>query len=238
VKSAFAALQEMASGRSWPIVALSAVAWALVVGFDHSVLIPGLCLSGATADWIGNSSFVADASINASAGEAFSWLVMLLAMMTPLIWQPLAHVWDRSLTERRMRAILLFLGGYLGVWMAVMAVLALLAVALRLVAGSEVMAFVIAVGVAILWQTMPVKARFLRRCHALRPLPAFGLSADFASVCFGTEIARACVVACWAIMLVPLASDVAHIPMMGIAAVLMLAERYSGPLSLRFPARA
>ena len=25
-------------------------------------------------------------------------------MMTPLLWQPLAHVWDRSLVGRRVRA--------------------------------------------------------------------------------------------------------------------------------------
>ena len=204
MRLAFAALKAMASGRSWPIVAISAVAWVLVIGSDQSVLVPNLCLSNSTADWTGSPWFEAVVSMNASTGQAVSWFVMLLAMMTPLIWQPLVHVWDRSLAKRRAQAILLFLGGYLGVWMIIMALLAFLAVALRRVAGSETVAFVIAVGSAILWQMTPIKMRFLRRCHVLRPLPAFGLYADFASFRFGAEIARSCIIACWAIMLVPL----------------------------------
>jgi predicted metal-binding membrane protein len=235
---AFAALKEMALGRSWPIIALSAVGWALVIGFDQSVLVPGLCVSGATAGWTGSPSFEAAVAVNASSALAFSWLVMLLAMMLPLIWQPLLHVWDRSLAERRGRATLLFLAGYFGVWMLVMTILELLAVALRLAAGSELGAFLVAIGAAIAWQVMPVKARYLRGCHVLRPLPAFGLRADFASFRFGGEIGRSCMVACWAIMLVPLAGVGAHIPLMGMAALLMLCERYSAPRAVGLPARA
>ena len=235
---AFAALKEMAFGRSWPIVALSAVGWALVIGFDQSILVPGLCVPGSTTGWMGGSSFEAAVSANASTALAVSWFVMLLAMMMPLIWQPLDHVWDRSLAERRGRATLLFVVGYFGVWMLVMAILELLAVALRLAAGSEIGAFAAAVGVAIVWQMMPVKARYLRRCHVLRPLPAFGLRADFASFRFGVEIGRSCIVACWAIMLVPLTGEGAHIPLMGMAALLMLSERYAAPRAIGLPALA
>lgn len=227
MRVAFAALREMASGRSWPIAAFSAAAWVLVVGLDHSILTPNICSSSSTADWIGGSAFAALVSINASARQALSWFVMLLAMMTPLIWQPLAHVWDRSLAERRVRAVLLFLGGYLGVWMIAMAILALISVALRLAAGSAIVAFTITIGFAVFWQMTPVKARFLKRCHVLRPLPAFNLYADIASFRYGMEIACACIVTCWAIMLLPLTSDAAHIPIMGTAELLMLSERYS-----------
>jgi predicted metal-binding membrane protein len=149
-------------------------------------------------------------------------------MMTPLLWQPLAHVWDRSLAERRVRAVLLFLGGYFGVWMLAMAVLALAALALRIAAGSAAIAFAIAAAVALLWQITPAKALFLNRCHALRPLPAFGLAADIGSFRYGIQIAAPCVAACWAIMLLPLTSDAAHIVIMAMTAVLMLSERYSG----------
>jgi predicted metal-binding membrane protein len=223
---AFAVLREMASGRAWPIIAFSSAAWALVIGLDHSVLVPSLCSPNSTANWIGSSAFVAVISINDLAAQTFSWFVMLLAMMTPLIWQQLTHVWDRSLAERRVRAVLLFLGGYFGVWMIAMAILALLVVALRLAAASGIVAFVIGLGLFVLWQMTPIKARFLKRCHRLRPLPAFGLSADLASFRYGVEISGSCVVTCWAIMLLPFTSDVAHIPMMGTATLLMLSERY------------
>ena len=152
---------------------------------------------------------------------------MLLAMMTPLVWLPLTHVWDRSLAERRVRAVLLFLCGYLGAWMVAMAILTFLAVALRLVAGSAVAAFAIAAGIALLWQMTPVKARFLKRCHAVRSLPAFGFSAEVASIRYGTEVGGSCIATCWAIMLLPLTVDAGHAPIMAATALLMLSERYS-----------
>lgn len=234
MRVAFAVMREIVSGRSWPILASSAVGWAFVVGIDHSILVPALCAPTATADWIGASTFVAVISINAPA-QVLSWFAMLLAMMTPLAWRPLTHVWDRSLAERRARAILLFLFGYLGVWMVAMAILTLLAVALRLAAGGAIAAFAIAAGVAVLWEMTPIKARFLKRCHAVRPLPAFGLSAEVASIRYGAEIARSCIVTCWAIMLLPLTITAGHVPIMAATALLILSERYSDKRYLRLP---
>jgi predicted metal-binding membrane protein len=238
MRTAFAALWEMASGRAWPIVALSAAAWLAAIGLDHSVLVPTLC--AADAGWRGASTLAATVSVNAWTGQALSWFVMLLAMMTPLLWQPLAHVWDRSLAERRVRAVLLFLGGYFGTWMPAMAVLTLAAVALRIAVGSAAIAFAIAAGVAVLWQMMPAKAAFLNRCHALRPLPAFGLAADAGSFRYGVQVAAPCIGTCWAMMLLPLASDAAHIAVMAMTALWMLSERYSGtrPFDLFAWARA
>jgi predicted metal-binding membrane protein len=228
MRTAFAVLREMASGRAWPIVALSAAAWVLVIALDHSVLVPYLCSPNATPVWTGLAAFVAAVSVNAPGSQALSWFVMLLAMMTPLLWQPLAHVWDRSLAERRARAVLLFLGSYFGVWMLAMAVLALAAVGLRIVAGSAAIAFAVAAVAAVLWQMTPAKTRFLNRCHALRPLPAFGLAADIGSLRYGLQVAAPCVGTCWAMMLLPLTGDTAHIVVMAMTALWMLSERYSG----------
>ncbi len=228
MRTAFAALREMASGRAWPIVALSAAGWVLVIGLDHTILVPLLCSPNATAGWTGASALAATVSVNAWAGQALSWFVMLLAMMTPLLWQSLVHVWDRSLAERRVRAVLLFLGGYFGVWMPAMAVLTLAAVALGIAAGSAAIAFAIAAGVAVLWQVTPAKAVFLNRCHALRPLPAFGRAADIGSFRYGVQIAAPCIGTCWALMLLPLTGDAAHIAVMAMTTLLMLSERYSG----------
>jgi predicted metal-binding membrane protein len=233
MRTAFAALREMASGRAWPIVALSAAAWVLAIVLDHSVLVPYLCSPNSPV-WAGLAAFIAAISVNAPGGQALSWFVMLLAMMTPLLWQPLAHVWDRSLAERRGRAVLLFLGSYFGVWMLAMAVLALAALGLRIVAGSAAMTFAIAAVAAVLWQMTPAKARFLNRCHALRPLPAFGLAADIGSLRYGLQVAAPCIGTCWAMMLLPLTGDTAHIAVMAMTALWMLSERYSGrrPLNL------
>jgi predicted metal-binding membrane protein len=234
MRVAVAVAREMMSGGSWPILACSAAGWVSVVGLDHSILVPTLCAPTAAADWTGASTVAVVIAINAQA-QIVSCFAMLLAMMTPLVWLPLAHVWDRSLAERRLRAGLLFLCGFLGVWMVAMTILTFLAVALRLVAGSAIVALAISAGIAFLWQLTPVKARFLKRCHAVRPLPAFGLSAEIASVRYGMEIGRSCVVTCWALMLLPLTIDVGHVLTMAATALLMISERYSDRGYLRLP---
>jgi len=44
------------------------------------------------------------------------WLLMLAAMMPPLVAGPLGHVQERSFARRRLRAMSLFVIGYLAVW--------------------------------------------------------------------------------------------------------------------------
>ncbi|MFM6056361.1 MAG: DUF2182 domain-containing protein, partial [Sphaerospermopsis kisseleviana] len=44
------------------------------------------------------------------------WLVMLVAMMSPALAQPIRHLWGRSLIRRRWIAIVLFLFGYISIW--------------------------------------------------------------------------------------------------------------------------
>ena len=231
MRRAFAALREMTLGPSWPIAALSALAWSLVGLFDSALLMPGLCSSHWTA---GTGSLAVAIWTNATVAQAVSWLVMLLAMMTPLIWLPLAHVWRHSLYARRGRAVALFVAGYFGVWLIAMAGLTLLAIALRIAAGSASAAFAVAACGAALWQLTPIKLASLRRCHAAEPLPAFGLAAEFASLRFGAAIGGACVVSCWLLMLLPLTSDVAHIALMAAVAAIMLVERYAWPAKPAF----
>ena len=156
-------------------------------------------------------------------------MIALSAAMTPLLWQPLTHVWDRSLSDRRLRAVLLFLSGYFVVRMMAIAVLAFCSIALRIATGGALAAFAAALGMALLWQGTSAKARFLKRCHAFRPLPAFGLAADLGSFRFGAAVSRPCIVACWALMLLPLTSTVAHVPLMVATAAAMLSERYAQP---------
>lgn len=225
MRTALAALRAMALGPAWPILALSVVAWAFVIASDNALLVPSLCAAHPT----GTSSFVVAIATNATAAQGLFWLAMLLAMMTPLLWLPLIHVWQRSLAERRIRAVALFLFGYMTPWLAATAILTCLAIGLRLATASALAAFAIALAAAVLWQATPVRAQCLRRCHDLEPLPAFGLAADWASLRFGAHVASFCIAACWALMLLPLTADVAHVPLMAAVAFVMLVERYTEP---------
>jgi predicted metal-binding membrane protein len=224
---AFLALREIACGRFWPMLAASLAGWALATGLDHTILLPILCTPD--GHWTGGSTLVAAISVNDWVKQALSWFAMLLAMMTPVIWQPLSHLWSRSLAQRRWRAATLFCCGYFTVWMAAVAILTLGAVGLRVLSGGPLQSFAIAGIIALLWQATALKLKFRRRCHVLPPLPAFGWGAEAASLRFGAQIGGACVGTCWAIMLVPLTAEAAHTPLMLVAAVLMLAERYSEP---------
>ena len=49
---------------------------------------------------------------------AADWALMFAAMMPPLVIAPLRHIRDRSFAKRRARAMLLFVAGYAGVWLA------------------------------------------------------------------------------------------------------------------------
>src|ERR1043165_3194654 len=129
MRLAFLALREIACGRFWPILAASFAGWALAGGLDHTILLPILCAPDGR--WAGGSTLAAAISINDWARQALSWFAMLLAMMTPLIWQPVCHLRSRSLARRRWRAAALFCCGYFTVWMAAVATLTFAAIGLR-----------------------------------------------------------------------------------------------------------
>lgn len=227
MRPAFAALRGMASGRGWPIVAVASAAWVMVIAVDHSVLTADFCLTSAVYWPADVSALLAATAINASPLLVQSWVTMLLAMMMPLLYQPLFHVWDNSLTQRRVRAIVLFLAGYFVVWLVAMAVLALFAAVLRVATGGAVASFLVAVGIATSWQMTKLKTVALTRCHRITPLLAFGFAAELASLRYGVHIAGYCVGTCWGIMLLPLAGGTAHLAIMAASSLWMLSERYS-----------
>lgn len=152
------------------------------------------------------------------ASGASGWFVMVVAMMFPVLVDPLCHVYVRSFAERRMRAMALFSLGYCAVWVAAGVVLTALAF---VPAG-------VAVVVAGIWQCSPVKQRCLNRCHAHRELAAFGMAADRDSFWFGVSHGAWCVGSCWALMLVPLLVQ-AHLSVMAVVTVLIFCERLEVP---------
>jgi predicted metal-binding membrane protein len=173
--------------------------------------------------------------LNPPAGLAWPWLTMLLAMMPPLLARPVAHLWERSLARRRLRAIALFAAGYVAVWMLAGIVLMMAAIALKTLVGAAFLpAPAVAVAIALLWQATPVKQACLNRCHRLPRLSAFGLAADRDCLRYGLVAAFWCVGTCWALMLVPLVADQAHAAVMAVSAVVLLAERAAPARPLRW----
>jgi predicted metal-binding membrane protein len=221
-----------------PMLAAAAGLAASLV-FDVHVYLPLLCGTAADglsfADIVDRVAFLV--AINRPADLALAWLAMLVAMMTPLIALPLAHVRDSSLARRRWRAAAGFLTGYFGCWFVAGIPLLAAALALRWLVGSTAVAVLAAILLALLWSASPFQQAAQNRAHRLRRIGLFGLAADRDCIAFGAILGCWCVASCWAWMLVPLFVPYGHgVAMLAVAAIVM-AERLRGPgpVRWRFP---
>ncbi len=167
-----------------------------------------------------------------------SWLVMCLAMMPPLLARPVGCLFDSPVITRRWRALALFVAAYAAVWMLAGLVLLALAVWLTAVAAGARLPVLLLIGsVALAWQATPLRRAALAGCNAA-PLPApAGAAADLEHLRHGLSTGFACVGACWALMLLPLAEHRAGCLSMALVAAFLLLERqvHGGPGGWRLP---
>jgi predicted metal-binding membrane protein len=128
--------------------------------------------------------------------------------------------------------MILFVAGYVAIWMAAGALLLSLMFAVRLVADGSSLAAAIIAAIAVVWQCSPVKQRCLNRGHAHPELAATGSAADVAVLRFGLTHGVWCVGSCWALMLMPLLFSGAHLLAMAAVSLWLVAERIESPLPL------
>ena len=130
--------------------------------------------------------------------------------------------------------------GYTAVWRAGGLILTLLALALKLAAGSSI-GLLLAVAGAAVWQASPAKQACLNRRHHQPPLAAFGRAADLDALKFGLANGLWCVGACWALMVVPLMATRGHLLAMAACGTSLIAEHLERPAPLacrwRWPAK-
>lgn len=165
----------------WWSLGLSAAAWTLVVASSHEMHVHQ---HGAVISW---------------AAGTEQWTLMTVAMMFPLLIEPVRITAARSFWHRRNRAIAGFLLGYLGSWI----VPGLIAsAAVTLLRGRLPTAWLAASGfmLASLWQFTRWKRLGLRLCHQTRPLAPIGWRADRDCILYGAMIARACMLSCGGLM--------------------------------------
>jgi predicted metal-binding membrane protein len=217
----------LANGRFPQLLAVSLLGWIALAGFEQSLMLPGLC-SAAAGSWLdqGGRGIEAALAVNPPPTLIVSWLTMLLAMMPPLLQQPVAHLWDRSFACRRPRAIAMFVVGYGAIWMAAGLSLLIAAIIVGVIGKAVALpAAIVAVAVALAWQSTPLKQICLNRCHRLPRLSAFGIAADRDCLRYGVGNGVWCVGTCWALMLIPLVANGMHVAIMATVAVLTFAER-------------
>lgn len=223
-----AALRETFEGQYWPLAVLCGSAWLVLFAFDTNLGVPAVCSDGSLL-FAASASIAAMEPVSSAWGLPLAWLLMIAAMMSPLLQPAVAHVWERTLSDRRWRGVWLFAIGYLFAWAPTLVLSGALGVALRSALTSTWNSVLFACGLAVAWHGTAMKLDLLNRCHVMLPLPAFGISAEFARFRFGLSMGGRCVGTCWALMTVPMTLDAGHLLCMLGAAALMLNERFQSP---------
>jgi predicted metal-binding membrane protein len=178
------------------------------------------------------------ASEIAPLGQAVNWALMLVAMMTPALIEPIVYVASRSFRRRRWRSVAIFLVGYLAIWVIEggVSVVVLSGSAWSSLPWQVTVAATLVIAVA--WQCSPVKQRCLNGCHAQPALAAFGTAADRSAFEYGITHGLWCVGSCWALMLVPTVLPLGHLAAMVGVGALIVAERLERPAPARWELRS
>jgi hypothetical protein len=146
------------------------------------------------------------------AAEAQHWLWMVVAMMFPLLGDPLRTVHFRSFPNRRVIAAASFLLGYTLVWaLAGVPVVWLRAQAWTHHLQLAALAFAFGAG----WVCTRFHRWGQRACHAKRALSAWGWRAQRDAAAYGVRVGMACVVTCWPLMLACTLTGHALVAMLG-----------------------
>ena len=218
--------REVAKVRT-PVLIVSAVTWALLLAGPGG---GGTSTHHAAghAGAMPSSSLHMHPAIDPPAALAAGWVLMLVAMMSPVLIWPVSHIRLRSFAHRRARAITLFVAAYAATWIALGGMLVAVALTVMPTAPQSYLPAAGAAVIAFVWQCSPIKQRCLNRCHAYPELAAFGAAADIDALRFGTTHGIWCAGSCWALMLVPMLVPSGHLVAMAAAAVLVFSERLEG----------
>jgi predicted metal-binding membrane protein len=178
----------------WPVAMLTLLSWVLLIAW-------ALWPEANTGAHAGHGT---NDHARHSFGTAFAaWGVMSAAMMLPVTLPAVRFLAFNSVRARRIRAMTLYVAGYLAVWLAFGAIALATERALTgYFAEEQHLLLAGALIGASLWQLSSIKRRALLRCHATVPLPPFGLRADVASARFATVHGWRCLQSCWTLMLV------------------------------------
>jgi predicted metal-binding membrane protein len=207
------------SGIRNGILIASAASWAVLLAMPTNLHALGH----------GPSSFRMILAMGLPTALAKDWLLMAVAMMSPVLFLPLCHVRLRSFAHRRWRASALFVVSYFGVWMVVGSVLLAGELGCKLFISQAYAPAAAVLLIALVWQCSPVKQRCLNRCHSHTELSAHGVAADLDAFRFGATHGLWCSGSCWALMLLPMLLPGEHIAVTAIVTALIFSERLERP---------
>ena len=119
-----------------PVLLISAVTWILLLVEPVSMRVFAHCPVTSSGAMRLPASWQMLMTMNPLASLAAGWVLMLVAMMSPVLIPPVRHIRLRSFAHRRARSIVLFVAGYGAMWMAAGVMLLGLVMEARLVAPA------------------------------------------------------------------------------------------------------
>ena len=214
------------------IVGISVLAWVvLLFNPGHIMGVQHCCVSDAGPS---ARSLKMLLDMNPISGLLTGWGLMVIAMMLPKLISPVQQIVAQSFRKLRFPLALLFVLGYITVWMiaGVFMIAAILGLHL-LLPNSWLPAIGLGI-VALVWQFSPVKQLCLNRGHNHAVMPAFGWPALRGSFQFGIIHGIWCAGADWALMLWPMILPQGHNIAMLLVTLIMLSEHAEHPQAPRW----
>lgn len=158
------------------------------------------------------------------------WTLMVVAMMYPLLSEPIRNVARASAASRRAWAVAIFLAGYTVPWLVFGLVCGVLSIAKDSYLGARADSSLAVAGFALaaVWAWTPARRHALQACRSTVPLRELGRTADLDCLRHGGRAGWHCALSCWATM-VALALTHHGAGTMAFVTVLLLLERRSQP---------
>jgi len=215
-----------------PFGAIILIAWLMLAFGGSAFSLPAFCSAETWSALPLSVSLDLARVSNTFVQLLLGWALMVMAMMLPRALLPLWHVRERSFARRRARSMLLFVAGFVAVWMTVGVILEMAAWLLRWAVPVAFAGFALAGAIALVWQVSPAKQWCLNRCHQRPPLAAFGMAADLDAFRFGLKNGAACAGGCWALMLPMLLIGQGQLVAMVVVTLFGFAESLENPARL------
>ena len=209
------------------IMGISLVIWILLLMNPGNILTVQHC--PVTAAGPSRASLEMLLAMNPIAGLLTGWTLMVIAMMLPNLIIPIRSICSRSLKRRRFWSALLFVFGYVLVWVSVGFLMIAVIFGLNLLMPKSYMPAIGVGTIAIIWQFSPIKQRCLNRGHNHRTLAAFGWPASRDALVFGLAHGIWCVGSGWALMLFPMLLPEGHNIAMILVTFIMFSEHLEHP---------
>jgi predicted metal-binding membrane protein len=209
------------------IIAISVIVWILLLYNPGNIMTIEHCHVSASGPSAKSLRMLLD--MNPFSSQLLGWGLMVIAMMLPKLIIPIQFIYARSLKRLRFLCALLFVLGYLCIWMFAGVFMILVIVGFNLwMPMSFIPACIVGV-VAIIWQFSPVKQKCLNLGHDHWNLPAFGWPAIRSSFLFGIMHGVWCIGSGWAIMLFPMLLPQGHNLAMIAVTLIMISEHLDHP---------